>query len=160
MMNTFGKCCSFARNASGLTQEQAAPLLGVVTRTLSGYECDNSPVPEDVVLKMMEVYDAEWLGFMFLKMTSRVGNRILPAIQQRALSAHILDLQVEMDQANNVQKDLARVGRDDKITPDEIPVFLTSIEQLMSLCGSIYSIVYASIENEKPPVREHRRLPN
>lgn len=160
-MESFGKCCALARMNSGYTQEQAAPLLGVVPRTLSAYECDSSPVPVDVVAAMIREYQADWIGYMYLKLTNKIGSMVLPNIQQRALSANILDLQVEMDQASGVQKDLARVGRDDQITPDEVPIFTSCIHRLKALCGSIYSIAYAaSVQNEKPPVLAHRRLSN
>jgi hypothetical protein len=86
---------------------------------------------------------------MYLKMTSKVGDFILPDITQRALSASILDLQVEMEQAADIQRDLAKVGRDDIISPDEVPIFNSCVDQLKLVCGAIFAIAYTPLAKEK-----------
>ncbi|MCC5468400.1 helix-turn-helix domain-containing protein [Pelosinus baikalensis] len=158
MQTKFGKLCATARDFAGYTQESASPVLNVSPRSISTYECGKAPIPEDVILKMMEIYNAKWLGYMYLKMTNKVGELILPSIEHRALSANILDLQVEMEEVNKMQMDLARVGRDDKITTDETPLFNRCIERLISLCGAIFAIAYMPLLKEKSPVLAHRRL--
>lgn len=156
-MNEFGKICATARVNASLTQEQAAPMLGVATRTLSAYECGKFPIPEDIVLKMMDLYNNQWLGYLHLKLDNEIGKVILPEIPQRALSANVLDLQIEMDQASSVQKQLAEVGRDDLITPDEVPVFNSCVSKLKKLCGPIFAIACTAVKKERPPVLAHRR---
>ncbi|MDF2571991.1 MAG: putative prophage LambdaCh01, transcriptional regulator [Sporomusa sp.] len=158
MQTKFGKLCATARDFAGYTQESASPRLNVSPRSISAYECGKAPIPEDIVLKMMDTYNASWLGYMYLKMTNKVGELILPNIEQRALSASILDLRVEMEQVNEIQMELAKVGRDDKITTDEVPIFNSCIEKLTAVCGAIFAIAYSPLEKEKSPVLAHRRL--
>jgi transcriptional regulator with XRE-family HTH domain len=158
MQTKFGKLCATARDVAGYTQETASSILNVSPRSISAYECGKAPIPEDIVLKMMDTYNASWLGYMYLKMTNKVGDLILPSIEQRALSASILDLQVEMEQVNEIQMKLAKVGRDDKITTDETTIFNSCIEKLTAVCGAIFSIAYTPLGKEKSPVLAPRRL--
>ena len=158
MQTKFGKLCATARDVAGYTQESASPVLNVSPRSISAYECGKTPIPEDIILKMMDTYNARWLGYMYLKMTNKVGNLILPNIEQRALSASILDLRVEMEQVNEIQMELAKVGRDDKITTDEMPIFNLCLEKLIAVCGAIFAITYTPLVTEKSSVLAHRRF--
>ena len=67
------------REIAGLTQEQAAEKLSVSLRMLSNYENDHSPVPDDIVDAMAELYDCTLLALWHLKETSVLG-RHLPTI--------------------------------------------------------------------------------
>lgn len=158
MQTTFGKLCAAARDVAGYTQESASSILNVSPRSISAYECGKASIPEDIVLKMMDVYNAKWIGYMYLTMINKVGESLLPSIEQRALSASILDLQVEMEQVNEIQMELAKVGRDNEITTDEITIFNDCIEKLTAVCGAIFSIAYTPLEKEKSPVLAHRRF--
>lgn len=80
------KCKSYykiCRESSGLTQETAAALLDISPRSLAAYENGKTknPVPEDIVSKMMEIYDSQSLGWWHLKNYSILGNKCLPDIE-------------------------------------------------------------------------------
>jgi len=67
------------RSTSGLTQEQAAELLGVAPRTLSDYENGHARVPDDIVATMADLYKSTILPWWHLKQTSVLG-KYLPDI--------------------------------------------------------------------------------
>ena len=67
------------RDRTGLTQEEAAPKLGVSVRALGSYEAytlevgKNMP-PEDIVLSMANVYGTPWLPLLHLKENTLIGH--------------------------------------------------------------------------------------
>lgn len=56
-----------ARVNSGMTQEQAALMLGISRRTLQKYEAHEVSPRVDLVIKMSKIYNCELGDFMFLK---------------------------------------------------------------------------------------------
>jgi hypothetical protein len=113
------KLSAIARAVARYTQESASPKLNVSPRSISAYECGKAPIPDDVVLKMIDIYNALWLGYMYLKITNKVGTLILPNISIGHYPLIFWDLQVEMEQVSKMQMDLANVGRDDRIPDDK-----------------------------------------
>lgn len=56
MSNDCENLYKVCRTSAGLTQEQAAELLGVAPRTLSDYENERTRVPDDIVDAMSRIY--------------------------------------------------------------------------------------------------------
>ena len=74
-----------ARKATGYTQEHAAELLSVSVRSLAEYEAGGRIPPNDVVERMVEIYNAQYLAYQHLKATNALAARIIPAIEERSL---------------------------------------------------------------------------
>lgn len=156
MKMVFGDYCRIARELAGFTQQDAEPLLGVSWRSISDYERGFTLTPRNIVIKMMEAYDAKWLGYQYF-ICSEIGQALnLPVIPiGRNLSSSILNLQVEMDDVIDLQKALARVCKDDVVTEDEHPTFEGCKKELTELVGAAMSII--TIQKNKTPVVAHRR---
>lgn len=156
MNKIFGKYCKTARELAGITQEQAALLLLASWRSISDYEHGVTLPPQCTVVRMMDVYDAQWLGYQYF-ICSEIGQALnLPIIPVgRNLSSSILNLQVEMDDVIDSQKALARVCKDDVVTEDEHPTFEVCKKELTELVGAAMSIITA--QKNKTPVMAHRR---
>lgn len=69
------------RENAGLTQEEAAEMLGICVRALSNYETGKTVPSDKLVRKMMELYGAKLLGWWHLRNTSALANTYLPDIQ-------------------------------------------------------------------------------
>jgi len=69
-----------SRKNANFTQEHASELLGIAPRTLSGYENGEAKVPEDIVVKMADVYNCPLLAWWHLKKYSPLG-KYLPDVQ-------------------------------------------------------------------------------
>ena len=145
-----------ARLTTPYTQEQAAELLPVSEGSVRAYERGVTVPPDDVVMLMIELYQTPWLAYLHLKQTSKVGSRYLPDIELRELSSSILDLQVTMKNTSKIQYDMAEVGRDNKMDKQEQPIYSKCISTIQSFIGAAFSIVFAPITKEKPPVQQHR----
>jgi len=82
-----------ARVDAGLTQEKAAEMLFISTRSLCDYESGKTIPPEDVVSRMVDVYDSPRLGYQHLKQNNIVGRRLLPDLKTNDLPRAVLRLQ-------------------------------------------------------------------
>jgi len=155
MKKTLGKYCAIAREDAGFTQEATETVLLVSARSVSAYERGETLPPADIVMLMIEKFNAPWLGYQYLR-CNEVGQALLPDVPiNRNLSASILDLQVEMDDVINSQNALAKVGRDDTITENEHPIFDKCKCEILEFIGAAFSVITA--QKRKTPVIAHRR---
>lgn len=148
MNQEFANLCSIARKNSGYSQEDVAEIFGVSVRSISDYENAKTPVPDDIVAKMIRVYDALWLGYVHLSMNTKVGALILPDVEMKELASSILNLQVQMKKANDIQYDIAEVGSDNKIELHEVTVYRTCIDVINTLIGAAFSVILAPTKKE------------
>jgi transcriptional regulator with XRE-family HTH domain len=139
MYTSFGKACKIARENAGLTQEMAEPLILVGVRSISNYEGDITMPTDETVARMVQFYNAPWLGYSYLLQTN-VGKMILPPMTPRNLSGSILDLQVEMDHVTKLQIEIAECGRDNLIDDHELPKWQRCMAELRELAGAIFSV--------------------
>lgn len=108
-----------ARKSAGLSQEIAAEVLHISTRTLSDYENTRTTPPDDIVVNMVKEYKAPWLAFKHLKETSMVANLFLPEIDVTDLAKAVLRFQKEYNDIKGVNEDMISIAYDDKITRQE-----------------------------------------
>lgn len=129
-----------AREAAGLTQEQASYLLPIPVRTLSSYE-NGSLVPSgELVCRMIEVYNAKWLWYLHLKNNDPVGKEFLPKVNLGRLSTSVLRLQKEMTDVNKIYDSVINIACDDKVSEDEKEKWKTvdkEVGELMSACVAL-----------------------
>lgn len=74
-----------ARAAAGYTQEAAAERLAVSVESLRAYETAQRVPPNDVVERMVVVYNNFGLAYQHLKETNALVARIVPELQPREL---------------------------------------------------------------------------
>lgn len=70
-----------ARESAGLTQESAAELLGISTKSVQCYEAAHTIPPAGMVQKMVLVYGAAWLGNSYCNGCPLGMHRSLPESQ-------------------------------------------------------------------------------
>src|SRR5690625_5142709 len=95
MKGTYGNIYQMARNHTGLTQEQAAELLHISLRSLSAYESGTTVPHGDIVHDMVEIYNAKWLGYEHLRLSTNLGKKVLPKIDIDDIAKSVLVLQKE-----------------------------------------------------------------
>ncbi|MGL5271659.1 MAG: helix-turn-helix transcriptional regulator [Selenomonadaceae bacterium] len=143
MNKKFAMCCAIARKSAGFSQEAVAELCGVSVRSISDYETGRTSVPDDIAAKMVKIYDAMWLGYLYLSLNSAVGQMILPEVEIKELSSSLLNLQVHMKKAQDIQLDFAEIGSDNIIEAEEQPIYERCLKVTSSLIGSAISVIVA-----------------
>lgn len=132
-----------ARKLAGLTQNEASELLFISARTLSEYENGRLIPPDDVVAKMVEVYNAPWLAYQHLKNNTEIGRRFLPDINMSDLAKSILRLQKEVKDIENINNDLIEIGCDGIIDNTEKDKWVHITREIDEMIGAALAIKFS-----------------
>lgn len=148
MYQSIGYAAATARNNAGFNQEPASEALHISPRTLSAYENDRMPIPDETIFNMIKVYNAPWLGYEYLRMATKTGNLILPEISFDHLSANVCGLQVEMRHVDDMRYELSEICRDNIVSKDEEQKWKVCMKEVKELIGALFSLKLAPIQKE------------
>lgn len=136
------------RDNAGIIQEYAAGALGVSIRTLSDYENDKSPVPDDIVYRMCEIYDTKFLALWHLK-KSKLG-RFLPEIYEPdSLGDMMFSLALAKDATDESYTAIREVYRDRMLTEAEIPQLRAALAKAKEANTNLTAIIMYAETNIK-----------
>lgn len=122
MAKDFGLLLIYARKNAGLTQEQVAELLEKDVRTISRYESNIAIPPIDVMDKICDIYQDEWIGYEYL-LNYKLGQRLFTHLKEQSLAENTLSLIFNFNRAKEVLNDLMLICMDGKITAKEKPKY-------------------------------------
>lgn len=108
-----------AREACGITQERAAELIGLSVESIRGYETERRIPSDDTVIKMVDIYDANYLAYQHLKYKTRVGNVVLPDLNSATLPEAALQWIHEMNDCMEYQASIIEIAMDGKVDDKE-----------------------------------------
>ncbi len=128
-----------ARESAGMTQERAAERIDVSVESLRAYESGRRIPPGDVVIRMVDIYDARYLAYQHLK-AEEVGRRFLPKVEFRDLPSAILRLQKEVNDFLKRRDQLIDIASDGIISADERPAFDEIMKELDDIVAAIMSL--------------------
>lgn len=138
MSDDVGIIYQAARKAAGYTQEHAAELLSVSVRSLAEYEAGGRIPPNDVVERMVEIYNAQYLAYQHLKATNALAARIIPDIKERSLrelALRIYNRKRRIAKESSIDR-LMEIAEDDYIDEQERPEFEEIVSELRELVRS------------------------
>lgn len=146
-----------ARKATRLSQEEAAERLGLSAESLKQYEGGRRVPPDDVVARMVEVYDLPWLALEHSQATDRLG--VLPEVEQRPLPQASIALARRVRQMTGQLNEMLDIAEDGRIDENERPVYEGIIAELRDLQAAIYQYIYADdgAKNDRPDVGASKR---
>lgn len=146
MCKEYRNIYQICRESKGITQEKAAELLNVSVESIRAYEGDKRIPPNDIVAKMVEVYDTQYLAFQHLK-NSELGTKYLPNVEEEPLPIAILKLQKELKKLPELIELLIDIGSDGKITELESPDWQRLVNTDFSkIVDALLSVKYAKQE--------------
>lgn len=87
-VNIYATC----RKVAGMTQERAAELLGVATRTLASWETGERIPPALRVADMVDLYGTPVLAIQHLRLNSVLGGDLLPEVCEVPLPQAVCQL--------------------------------------------------------------------
>jgi transcriptional regulator with XRE-family HTH domain len=133
-----------ARKSSGLTQERAAEQIGVSVGSIKDYESGKRIPPDDVVVRMIDIYDSRYLACQHLRENVKAAHSILPVnIEVRDLSSSILRLQKEVNDFIKCRDDMIEITCDGVISDDERPRWDNIMKELDHISAAIMSLKFA-----------------
>lgn len=135
-----------ARMAAGITQERSAELIGCSVRTIAAYEQGERIPFDDVVVRMVDIYAAPYLGNQHLRQNSEIARQILPEVVPTNLPQAILHLQKEMNDFLRLRDEMIDITEDGIIDDSERARWEVVQNSLTRVAQAILAIEYTDAE--------------
>lgn len=132
-----------AREGAGITQERAAELIGLSVESIRSYESEKRVPADDTVIKMVDIYNANYLAYQHLKYKTQVGNRVLPEVEEMPLSEAALRMIHELNDCMNYQASIVEIAMDGKVDESEKEDWLEVRQRCKSLCRAIFALQFS-----------------
>lgn len=143
MVEQYRNIYQIAREATGLTQEKASERLDISVDSLRAYEGDKRIPPDRVVIKMIEIYDAQYLAYQHLKTSDLVGKSYLPNIEIKDLPSAMLRLQKEVNDFIKLRDEMIDITCDGVIDDTEKDRWEVIIKELNDVADAIMALKFA-----------------
>lgn len=137
-----------ARLASGLTQERAAERIPVSVRSLADYEAGVRRPSADTVVRMVDIYDARYLAYQYLRETSDLAQQLIPDVAGVELPEATLQLLEAIYAFADAHFDrrLIAIARDGKIDAEERLEFDRIAAHLQDIVRCALAVNYGSVQ--------------
>jgi transcriptional regulator with XRE-family HTH domain len=122
-----------ARNAAGLSREEAAHRLHVGSRTLACYELGETLAPPDVVMGMSRVYDDPTLPADYCASICPIGQVLAHSINRSEFAITVLRLLKEFADVEQLKDALVHIASDGRVNPHEVEEFTSILKELVEL---------------------------
>lgn len=142
MVEQYRNIYQIARESTGLTQEKASEHLDISVDSLRAYEGGKRIPPDHVVIKMIEIYNTQYLAYQHLKTADEVGRTYLPNIEIRELPSAILRLQKEVTDFLKVKDEMIEITCDGIIDKEEKPRWDAIMKELNDIMDAIMSLKF------------------
>lgn len=146
MQNDCTNIYQSARKIAGLTQERAAELLGLSTRSLADYESGLRLPPNDVADRMVTAYNSQLLAVQHLRNSTQFARDLLPDVQTMALPEAVLTLvdAVYSFADDRLDRELIDIARDGVISADERERFDRVIDKIRAITAAAIALATMS----------------
>ncbi|MBN1042540.1 XRE family transcriptional regulator [Clostridium botulinum] len=143
MLQEYRNIYQIARESTGLTQERACELLDISVDSVRAYEGGKRVPPDRVVIKMIEIYNAQYLAYQHLKTSAEVGQKYLPNIEIKDLPLAMLRLQKEVSDFIKLKDEMIEITCDGIIDDKEKPRWDKIMKELDDVVEAIMALKFA-----------------
>lgn len=143
MVQQYRNIYQIARESTGLTQEKSSEYLDISVDSLRAYEGGKRIPPDHIVIKMIEVYDTQYLAYQHLKTSDEVGKAYLPNIEIKDLPLAILKLQKEVNDFLKLKDEMIDITSDGIIDEKEKDRWEIIMKELNDISDAIMSLKFA-----------------
>lgn len=130
--NIYSRC----RRARGITQEYAAELLGVATRTVAAWEAGERIPSGVMVARMVDVYQTPVLALEHLRLNDALAREFIPQIAQTPMPQAVCQLVSAIRNFAAIEGedrllDIAADGKVDELEKAEYEMLLDALEPII-----------------------------
>lgn len=143
MVQQYRNIYQIARESTGLTQEKASEYLDISVDSLRAYEGDKRTPPDHVVIKMIEVYDTQYLAYQHMRTRDDVGKSFLPNVEIKDLPAAMLRLQKEVNDFIKLRDEMIDITCDGVIDENEKERWNIILKELNDVADAIMTLRFA-----------------
>lgn len=119
MVQEYRNIYQIARECTSFTQEKASELMNISVDSLRAYEGDKRVPPDNTVIKMIEIYDAQYLALEHMKTKTQIGEKYLPKLQIKNLAEAVLSFLDEYEDLEKIKKLMIKISRNGEIDENE-----------------------------------------
>ena len=134
-----------ARNAAGLSREEAAHRLYIGSRTLADYESGRTVAPPDVVMRMAEVYQEPALTADYCAKICPIGQILAHSLDRSEFAISVLRLLKEFDDVKKLLNDLTRIAADGQVNAHEMDEFKEIMREMIELERQIEELKFFAL---------------
>lgn len=132
-----------ARKSTNLTQEQAAEAIGCSVRSVADYESGRTIPADDIVCRMIELYETNWLGYKHLKESTEIGRKYLPELDLSDLPKSVLRLQKEVSDLESVNQDMIAIACDGIVDQHEESQWQNVTKEILEMAGAALAVIFS-----------------
>jgi transcriptional regulator with XRE-family HTH domain len=143
MVQEYRNIYQIARESTGFTQEKSSELMDISVDSLRAYEGGKRTPPDKIVIKMIEIYDTQYLAYQHLKTSAEVGQKYLPNIEIKELPVAILKLQKEVTDFIRLREVMIEITCDGIIDDNERPQWNGIMKELDDVVEAIMALKFA-----------------
>ena len=136
-----------ARNATGLSREEAAHRLYVGTRTLSDYEACKTIAPPEVVKRMADVYQEPELTADYCSKICPIGQVVAHCVERSEFAVTVLRVLKEFADVERIKDQLIHIASDGKVGPHEEDEFRVIMQEMVELERWIGELKYFALRH-------------
>ncbi|HBG4644517.1 TPA: helix-turn-helix transcriptional regulator [Clostridioides difficile] len=140
MLYQYQNIYQLSRENTGFTQEKASELLDISVESLRAYENDKRIPNNQIVAKMVSIYNNNLLGYEHVRRTTEAGVMFLPKLEMKSLSSITLKLHKEIKDYLKKEDDFIDIVEDDVIDEDEEEVWNDVMEKLEGIYEAILKL--------------------
>jgi transcriptional regulator with XRE-family HTH domain len=122
-----------ARNAAGLSREEAAHRLYIGTRTLADYELGRTIAPPDVVMRMAEVYREPALPADYCAKVCPIGQVLAHSLDRSEFAVTVLRVLKEFADVERLKEKLVSIAADGELQQHELDEFEAILKEMVEL---------------------------
>jgi transcriptional regulator with XRE-family HTH domain len=132
-----------AREGAGLTQERAAERIGVSVESVRMYESGKRIPPDDIVVRMVDIYDARYLAYQHIKENVKAVSSIMPMnLKVMDLPEAILRIQKEVTDFLRLRDEMVEIAYDGVISEDERPRWNVIVRELDHITEAVMNLKF------------------
>ena len=147
-----------AREVAGMTQERAAAALNLSVRSLAAYETGERIPHDDIVVRMVDLYNFQQLAVQHMRTNSELARRIIPEVRQRSMietAVSVYNLMRRFAARHSVDR-LLEIAEDEahedgRIDEEELPDFTAITEELRKLSVCVMELEMLDVREEEKP---------
>ncbi|HBF3900457.1 helix-turn-helix domain-containing protein [Clostridioides difficile] len=143
MSKQYHNVYQISRENAKLTQEKASELLDISVESIRAYENDKRIPNNQVVARMVFIYDNKLLGYEHVRRSTEAGIMFLPELKIKSLSSIALKLHKEIKDYLKKEDDFIDIVEDDVIEEHEEIVWNTTMKELDAIFEAILALKFA-----------------
>ena len=136
-----------ARNAAGISREEAAHRLYIGTRTLADYESGRTIAPPEVVMKMAEVYREPALPADYCAKVCPIGQVLAHTLDRSEFAVTVLRVLKEFNDVKKLRDNLVSIAADGQLHDHEMDEFKVILKEMVGLEKRICELKYFAMRH-------------